>query len=195
MALIEALHAPEPTVTAGRTARDEGRGPWGVLRFFRDSLWRRPVLEALLHGRFDRFDRWMRWGASPNLRFMWGEYPHVTLLGYALQANRPKVVNVLLDWGADPNLPTGWRAETPLCQAVRLNRFGCAQALVAAGARWDGMGRNDDGQWVTAAWWVRSGHVDRQEFEALMAESLAHTRHNAMDSALPPAPPSARRRF
>jgi hypothetical protein len=68
-----------------------------------------------------------------------GENPNVCLLGFsvlalAVTSGDVDEVGILLDGGADPNLPKDSNGGTPLLNALEMGRFDIAQLLIARGA-------------------------------------------------------------
>ncbi|WYZ38143.1 hypothetical protein EsH8_III_000057 [Colletotrichum jinshuiense] len=71
-------------------------------------------------------------GANPNLQNVKGEFP----LFWAVSCHNMKLVNLLLDRGADTELKTNkdYREMTALHRAIECGAFGMAQVLVQRGA-------------------------------------------------------------
>lgn len=71
---------------------------------------------------------------DPNATFRGG-----TILSTAILLNRPELVRLLLELGADPDLKSeqNGRKETPLITAVRMGNYVIVETLLAAGANMD----------------------------------------------------------
>lgn len=141
-------------------------------------------------------------GANPNRRLVRGRAPFPTALGAAVAEGRPDLVRALLAAGADPELPTGPRRETPLGLALRSTPGGspqlgeapppwvqCCEALLDAGASLEGFGQGPNGAWVTAAWWAEANRIASQPW--FRSRALAER----LDAVLPEAQPRARPRL
>jgi uncharacterized protein len=112
--------------------------------------------------------------------------------------NGPEVVSVLIDAGADPNVPVegSWHAETPLHWAASSDDVDVARALIDGGANIEAMGASlgggtplDDavgyGCWQVARLLVERGaHVDLGQAAGLGLM----TQVEALRAADPPTP-------
>lgn len=166
-----APYSPDGNVEVRRSAHNEGRGVIGVWNYYvRDAWCRRGVLCAMADHQNERLAKWLRWGANPNLRFILGQYPHDTLLSFAINTSDEVMLRLVLAAGADPNLPAGKRRESPLCQALRLGKDELALILLASGASWRSAGLSANSEWVTAAFWIETSQMDEQFQEHLRQE-------------------------
>ena len=148
-----------------RSSAEEGRGFFAWARYILlDRISRRRILLALAAynktGDLGEFRHRVSRVRNLNARLILGAYPHDTLLGWAVGQDNSAVARVALELGADPNLPSGSQAESPLCQAARNRNEPLAKLLAEFGGRWDARGLSyllesiDSGlpQWLTAAW-------------------------------------------
>ena len=88
-----------------------------------------PILYAMGHDRHDRLRALLAHGADPN----------VCLLGFSVMelaatSGDVEEVAILLDAGAQPDLPLNSEGGTPLLSALQLGRFEVARLLIERGA-------------------------------------------------------------
>ena len=75
----------------------------------------------------------------------------------AARTGRVGAVQVLLDYGADPNAREGWRGQTALMWAAAENNIAAAQALLDGGAN---VHARSDGEFSPLLFAVRAGYID-----------------------------------
>ena len=94
----------------------------------------RAMIQAAFSDRVGMVRAFLDRGVDPNAGYARGPFEYMTPLSRAaLQA--PKSLKLLLERGADPNLPTPADQATPLEQALGWGNFDCVDLLRRAGAK------------------------------------------------------------
>lgn len=153
---------------------------------------------AAFHGHWRLCQFLLENGADPNVRESdTGETPlHAALSSH--RASQHPVVKVLLEAGADPNLPTKLsaesgafmrdcrtRQETPLHRAAAFATAETIQLLLDAGAKLDAKDANGDSPLSWASWHLRPDTILRK---LLYASFSIHPARRTMDEYLLGAP-------
>ena len=172
---------------------DEGRGVLAWLRYMTiDRLSRRRILLAIAAhnqiGELSELRHRLSRVKNLNARLILGGYPHDTLLGWAVSQHNLGLAQVALELGADPNVPSGQNAETPLCQAARTRNEPMARLLVDFGASWEGRGFSYGEslettglrEWLSAAW-----HAQENGWTWAVAEAMKNVLETRWEAPSP----------